>query len=86
VFYLNLLQIRTLLLFDQGAVSFRRRRSVMDHTLFRYSNGQGRAIDGRVAEVDNLIEAREYATRVAWSLTRRSNFARLAHLLSKCER
>jgi hypothetical protein len=58
----------------------------MDHTLFRYSNGQGRAIDGRVAEVDNLIEAREYATRVAWSLTRRSNFARLAHLLSKCER
>ncbi len=35
---------------------------------FRCSNAQGQVIDGRVANVDDLIEAREYATRVARSL------------------
>ena len=40
----------------------------MAQTLFRCSNSQGHIIDGRVANVDDLIEAREYATRVAQSL------------------
>ena len=40
----------------------------MTQTLFRCSNSQGHVIDGRVANVDDLIEAREYATRVARSL------------------
>ena len=40
----------------------------MAHTVFRCSNAQGHVIDGRVASVDDLIEAREYATRVARSL------------------
>ncbi len=40
----------------------------MAHAVFRCSNSQGHIIDGRVANVDDLIEAREYATRVARSL------------------
>jgi hypothetical protein len=40
----------------------------MAQTLFRCSNSQGHVIDGRVANVKDLIAAREYATRVARSL------------------
>ena len=40
----------------------------MAEALFRCSNAQGHVIDGRVAAVDDLFEAREYATRVARSL------------------
>ncbi len=40
----------------------------MVQALFRCSNAQGHVIDGRVAQVDDLIEAQEYATRVARSL------------------
>jgi hypothetical protein len=40
----------------------------MAHAVFRCSNAQGHVIDGRVTNVDDLIEAREYATRVARSL------------------
>jgi hypothetical protein len=40
----------------------------MAQAVFRCSNAQGHVIDGRVANVDDLIEAREYATRVARSL------------------
>jgi hypothetical protein len=40
----------------------------MAQAVFRCSNAQGHVIDGRVATVDDLIEAREYATRVARSL------------------
>ena len=40
----------------------------MAQALFRCSNAQGHVIDGRVASVSGLIEAREYATRVARSL------------------
>ncbi len=40
----------------------------MVQAVFRCSNAQGHVIDGRVATVDDLIEAREYATRVAQSL------------------
>jgi hypothetical protein len=40
----------------------------MAQALFRCSNAQGHVIDGRVANVDDLMEAREYATRVARSL------------------
>jgi hypothetical protein len=40
----------------------------MAHAVFRCSNAQGHVFDGRVANVDDLIEAREYATRVARSL------------------
>jgi len=54
----------------------------MAHAVFRCSNAQGHVIDGRVANVDDLIEAREYAARVARSLIA----TRLAQLLSKCER
>ena len=32
------------------------------------SNSQGHMLDARVADVDDLIEARDYATRVARSL------------------
>ena len=39
----------------------------MAQALFRCSNAQGHVIDGRVASVSGLIEAREYATRVARS-------------------
>ncbi len=39
----------------------------MAQALFRCSNPEGQ-IDGRVANVDDLIEAREYATRIARSL------------------
>jgi hypothetical protein len=37
----------------------------MAQALFRCSNAQGHVIDGRVVTVDDLVEAREYATRVA---------------------
>ncbi len=40
----------------------------MVQALFRCSNAQGHVIDGRVANVDDLTEAREYATRIARSL------------------
>ncbi len=40
----------------------------MAQAVFRCSNSQGHIIDGRVATVDDLIEAREYATLVASSL------------------
>ena len=40
----------------------------MTEALFRCSNAQGHVIDRRVANVDDLMEAREYATRVARSL------------------
>ena len=40
----------------------------MTQALFRCSNAQGHVIDGRVANVDDLMEASEYATRVARSL------------------
>jgi hypothetical protein len=40
----------------------------MAKALFRSSPVQGHVIDGRVADVDDLIEAREYANRVACSL------------------
>ncbi len=40
----------------------------MAQAVFRCSNAQGHVIDGRVATVDDLIEAREYATLVARSL------------------
>ncbi len=40
----------------------------MAQAVFCCSNAQGHVIDGRVATVDDLIEAREYATRVARSL------------------
>jgi len=40
----------------------------MAQAVFRCSNARGHVIDGRVANVDDLIEAREYATRVARSL------------------
>jgi hypothetical protein len=40
----------------------------MAQALFRCSNAQGHVIDGRVANVDDLIDAREYAARVARSL------------------
>jgi hypothetical protein len=40
----------------------------MAQAVFRCSNAQGHVIDGRVASVDDLVEAREYATRVARSL------------------
>ncbi len=40
----------------------------MAQAVFRCSNSQGHVIDGRVATVDDLIEAREYATLVARSL------------------
>lgn len=40
----------------------------MAQALFRCSNTQGHVIDGRVASVSGLIEACEYATRVARSL------------------
>ncbi len=40
----------------------------MAEALFRCSNAQGHVIDGRVAAVDDLIEAREYASRVVQSL------------------
>jgi hypothetical protein len=39
----------------------------MTQAVFRCSNAQGHVIDGRVANVDDLVEAREYATRVAGS-------------------
>lgn len=35
---------------------------------FRCSNTYGRVLDGRVAEMDDLSEACEYATRIARSL------------------
>jgi hypothetical protein len=40
----------------------------MVQALFRCSNAQEYVIDGRVANVDDLIDAREYAARVARSL------------------
>jgi uncharacterized protein DUF6894 len=40
----------------------------MAQAVFRCSNAQGHVIDGRVASVDDLTEAREYAARVARSL------------------
>jgi hypothetical protein len=40
----------------------------MAQAVFRCSNAQGHVIDGRVANVDDLIDAREYAARVARSL------------------
>ena len=40
----------------------------MAQAVFRCSNAQGQVIDGRVANVDDLIDAREYAARVARSL------------------
>jgi hypothetical protein len=62
VLYLNLLLIRILFLSVQGAGL-----EVLDmaQALFRCSNAQGHVIDGRVVTADDLVEAREYATRVA---------------------
>jgi hypothetical protein len=40
----------------------------MAQAIFRCSNAQGHVIDGRVANVDDLIDVREYAVRVARSL------------------
>ena len=40
----------------------------MAQALFRCSNAQGHVIDGRVASVSDLNEARDYAARVARSL------------------
>jgi hypothetical protein len=40
----------------------------MAQALFRCSTAQGHVLAGRVANVDDLIEARDYATRLARSL------------------
>ena len=58
----------------------------MAQALFRCSNAQGHVIDGRVANVDDLIDAREYAARVARSLIAAPNSTRLARLLSERQR
>jgi len=40
----------------------------MAQVYFRCSNAEGSTFDGRMANVDDLIEAREYATGIARSL------------------
>ncbi len=57
----------------------------MAQAVFRCSNAQGHVIDGRVATVDDLIEAREYATLVAHSLIASPTSERLALLLYERE-
>jgi len=40
----------------------------MTRVYFRCSNAEGSVLDARAASVDDLIEAREYATSIARSL------------------